>query len=349
MADTVVSDAMPGIQDEGLPNIADSNEDWGSAGLRMMLAQAVNSNSYIRSDSELTFTNHDGTNDEVSVTAGVAYLDLTGESVAVQSSLGGSSSPSYDSTLPTLPAIPVLVFSTVNNLSVQDSTLSQVWLAYATDDTVTNVSAGDIYFRSDDTGSVSAPPHPNVELGSANPDDSTADTLANRFGSPTFNATDLQGDLTLNNNDVTNVGALDTDDVDVGGSDFVSNGDFVGMLTLTGHELTGTTNSTSYNGLQNLVRHMVQFGNWVPDASQPAVVWSLQVSNNQGNYRIRNVTDAETISEQTNLSIGKHGFGPINYTPSTTGSVVRIDLEAKNDNGNTTKAIGPVITFGVKL
>jgi len=186
MADTVISDAMPGIQDEGIGSISDSNEDWGSAGLRMMLAQAVDSDSYVRSDTELTFTNHDGTNDQVDVTAGVAYLDLTGETVDVQSGLGGSSPPSYDATLPTLPAIPVVVFSTVTNLAVQDATLSQVWLAYATDGAVTNVSAGDIYLRSDDTGSVSAPPHPNVELGSANPDDSTADVLTNRFGSPTF-------------------------------------------------------------------------------------------------------------------------------------------------------------------
>jgi hypothetical protein len=148
---------------------------------------------------------------------------------------------------------------------------------------------------------------------------------------------------------VTNVGSLDTDDVDVGGSNFVSNGDFVGMLTITGHKQTGTTNTTTYNGLKGIVRHMVQFGNWVPDGSQVAVVWSLEVLENPGTYRIRNVTDSETISEQTNLSIGKYGFGPVNYTPSTTESAVRIDLEAKNSNGNTTKALGPVITFGVKL
>lgn len=187
MTETVISDAIPGIQDEGLPNISDNSEDWGSAGLRMMLAQAVDSDSYVRSDSELTFTNHDGTNDTVDVTAGVAYLDLTGETVDVQSSFGGSSPPAYDLTLPTLPAIPVIVPSTVTGVSLQDSTLSNVWLAYDTDGTGPG-SAGSVYIRSDDTGSVTAPSHPSVELGQANPDNASADSLLNRFGSPEFNS-----------------------------------------------------------------------------------------------------------------------------------------------------------------
>jgi len=185
MADTVLTSAIPGIHDEGLPNINDGNEDWGSAGLRMMLAQAVDGGSYVRSDSELTFTNHDGANDTVDVTAGVAYLDLAGETVQIQSGQGGDSPPAYDTTLPTAPAIPVIVPNTAT-VAVQDSTLSSVWVAYATDGAVTNVSAGDVYLRSDDTGSVTAPPHPSVEIGQANPDDASADTLLNRFGSPTF-------------------------------------------------------------------------------------------------------------------------------------------------------------------
>jgi len=91
MADQIVGDATPVIQDEGLPNITDGNEDWGSAGLRMILGMLVDSDgSYVRSDSEFTFTNHDGTNDTVDVTAGVAYLSLSGETVEFQTGLGGA-------------------------------------------------------------------------------------------------------------------------------------------------------------------------------------------------------------------------------------------------------------------
>lgn len=194
MADQIVSDAVLHPHDEGLPNISDGDEDWNSAGLQMLLGQAVQSGSYVRSDTELTFTGHDGTNDTVDVTRGVAYLDLSGETVTVQSERGGSSPAAYDSDLATsvMPAICVIVPTTQSGVALQDSTSSSVWLAYATDGTVTGVSAGDVYLRSDDTGSVSSPPHPSVELGSVNPDDAGVDSLASRFGSPEFGSVEAQ-------------------------------------------------------------------------------------------------------------------------------------------------------------
>lgn len=183
MTDTVISgssgDAVKFPHDEGLPNIPDGSETWDSAGYQMALAQAVDGGSYVRSDSELTFTGHDGTNDQVDVTAGIAYLDLTGETVDVQSNLGGNSPPDYDTTLPTLPSIMVVVPTAKTNLSVSSATLNDIWLAYATDGTVTGVSAGDVYLRHG--SGLSAPPHPSVKLGQANPDDSSADVLENRL------------------------------------------------------------------------------------------------------------------------------------------------------------------------
>lgn len=208
MADTVISDGVVFPQDEGLPNISDGSESWSSAGGAMMLALAVDGGSYVRSSSELIFTGHDGTNNQVDVTGGVAYLDLSGETVSIQSDLGGTSSPAYDTTLPSLPAIMVIVPTTVSNLDVQDATLSDVWLAYATDNAVGGVSAGDAYIRTDDTGSVTAPPHPNVKLGEANPDNAGADVLSNRYGVPTFGSVtvgaDTITDFTGNNLAVSN-------------------------------------------------------------------------------------------------------------------------------------------------
>lgn len=196
MADTVVTDAAIHPSDEGLPNIADGNEDWQSAGLAMLLGQAVQSGSYIRSDQELDFSGHDGTNDTVDVQPGVAYLSLAGETIAVQSDLGGSAPPDYDTTLTTgaMPAICVVIPSAVT-VNLQDSTLSDVWLAYATDGTVSGVSAGDVYLRSDDTGSVTAPPHPSANLGRANPDNSGADELADRFAEQTVRTLEASGSL----------------------------------------------------------------------------------------------------------------------------------------------------------
>lgn len=169
------------MQDEGLGSIPDGEEDWNSVGSRLLMTQAADSPSYVKTDSELTFTGHDGTNDTVDVTAGVAFLDLSGVTVTVQSGKGGSSPPPYDVTLPEGPNVPVVVPNGETDIPLQDSTLSAVWLAYATDGAVSDVSPGDVYLRSDDTGSVTAPPHPSVKLGEANPDNAGADTLANRY------------------------------------------------------------------------------------------------------------------------------------------------------------------------
>ena len=187
MADTVVSDARIYPQDEGFPNISDGSESWNSAGWQALLSMAKDSSgSYARSDSELVFENHDATDNVVDLTAGVAYLDMAGETLDVQSDYGGSGAPAYDLALPSLPLIAVTLPSTVADIPLQDATLSPVWIAYATDDSVSGVSVGDVYIRSDDTGGVTAPPHPNVKLGEANPDDSAADVVENRYGSSEF-------------------------------------------------------------------------------------------------------------------------------------------------------------------
>lgn len=178
MADTVVSDAVKAPQDEGVGSITNGNEDWNSAGLQMLLAQAIDTGSYVRSG--LEFTGHDATNNTVDLTAGVCYLSLSPTSVSVQSGVGGATPPPYDTALPDEPSAVVVIPNTVASIPLQDATLSDVWVAYATDGNVSGVNAGEIYVRSDDTGSVTAPPHPNVNLGSANPDNSGADTLANR-------------------------------------------------------------------------------------------------------------------------------------------------------------------------
>lgn len=192
MAETLIPGAVT-PQDEGFPDLVDGeDESYNSAALVAAMGQAIDSDSYVRSANELTFTNHDGSNDTVDVTAGLAYLKLDGESIDVQSGTGSdNSTPSYDTTLPTVPVIPVIVPSNVTGVALQNNTLSSVWLAYDTDGTGPGGSAGDVYLRSDDTGSESAPSHPSVELGEANPDDSSADVLKNRGASPSLDEPDI--------------------------------------------------------------------------------------------------------------------------------------------------------------
>lgn len=173
MADTVVSDAAVFPQDEGLPNITDGSESWGSAGHLSLLATAT-ANGPFHYDG-LGFTAHDATNDTVDVAAGISVLDLGTTSVSTQSGLGGSSPPAYDTALSRAGAL-VVELPTATTLSMTASALNPVWIAYATDGTVTGVAAGDVYFRH---GSAeTAPPHPNIKLGETNPDDSTQDIRA---------------------------------------------------------------------------------------------------------------------------------------------------------------------------
>lgn len=183
MTDSVVSDALVFPHDEGLPNISDGDETWDSAGFLMLLALAADGGSFIRSDTEMTFTGHDGANDQVDVAAGVAFLDLTGEAVSVQSTRGGSTPPAYDTALPSLPSVAVVLPTNKTNLTVTASTLNDFWLAYDTDGTGPG-AAGSVYIRHG--SGLSAPSHPSVKIGQANPDNAGTDVLDNRFGSPTL-------------------------------------------------------------------------------------------------------------------------------------------------------------------
>ena len=181
MTDYVVSDGYKYPQDEGLPNIGASSKNWHSAGHLMLLAQAVNGGSFVRTGG-LTFSGHDAANDQVNIDSGIAYLDLSGETVNIQPDTTGSGAaePAHDTAVPQLPAIMVALPTGQSDVDLQDSTLTDVWVAYATDGNVTNVSAGDVWVRTDHDGGQSAPPHPSVKIGQSNPDNSSEDTLLNR-------------------------------------------------------------------------------------------------------------------------------------------------------------------------
>jgi len=71
MADTVVSDAVVFPQDEGNSGLADGNESWDSAGYLEALAEFEGEEAYVKTG--LTFSGHDGANDQVDVDPGRAY------------------------------------------------------------------------------------------------------------------------------------------------------------------------------------------------------------------------------------------------------------------------------------
>lgn len=202
MADQVISSATIFPQDEGFGSIADGNEPWTSAGYVGGLAQAVGESGYVHAS--LGFTGHSSANDTVTVDPGRAFVFVS--NAGVQSTTGGASSPSYDTSMTADVPVMVNVPQSVTGVSLQGSTVSSVWLAYDTDGTGPS-AAGTAYIRSDDTGMVSAPSHPNVTLGGANPDDASADTRTNDNPTETFKSLTTDDFTTTNEPSLT--GGLD--------------------------------------------------------------------------------------------------------------------------------------------
>lgn len=326
MADTVITDAIAFPHDEGLPNIANRNETWDSAGLLMMLAQAVDSDSYVRSDTELDFTGHDGTNDTVDVQPGVAYLSMAGESVDVQSTRGGSIPPAYDTTLPTLPAIAVIVPSAVT-VAVQSGTLSQVWVAYATDGTVTGVDAGEIYVRSDDTGSVTAPPHPSVELGSANPDDAGADTLGNRFADPNLRV----NGITISDIDESTIDAADLSGSGSSNEFLRTTGSAAEWSSLPSVHLSDESSFGTETGVLKTINvsNAVVFSAYTSGSAQSSLNFDSQVKVSDGTTT-RTVASASANSGQSDSD---EGVGAV--AAALQGNITEIVYEAGQDPSST--------------
>lgn len=182
------------------------------------------------------------------------------------------------------------------------------------------------------TGSASAS-HGGAQVGTtADPVDVTAVDLIDQNGNTAMN---LPGD-----------GSVSIEDVDVGTSDFVSTGDFVGMINIGPTTDEATTTSTSYVDLGILSRE-IQWDRWLPSDAQSAFIANISVSTSVGDIRLRNTTDAENVFEE--LETGRVNTGPTNYTPTTQNDFIELQLQAKDDAGDQTGAIDPVVDLGVQL
>lgn len=267
MADTVVSDAARFPQDEGYANITDGSETWGSAGHLGLLATATANGPFVYDG--LTFANHDATNDTVDVQAGIAALDMSqGAGVSTQSTLGGSSAPSYDTSLSKAGAI-VVECPTATTVGVTDTALNPIWIAYATDSSVSGVSPGDVYIRHENGGGVSAPPHPHIKLGEANPDDSTADFRAGYDNPPDYQGwrEDPAGPWTTTDASVTLAPDGRYDEIKVWGTVWPSGGG--GNTAVPGLQVNGTT-ATNY-------RVLIEDGNVSTGLSQWDDLFSITI------------------------------------------------------------------------
>lgn len=148
--------------------------------------------------------------------------------------------------------------------------------------------------------------------------------------------------------------SLNTEDVDVGQSDFVSTGDFVYLIQANYAEGT-TTTSSSYSPYNEVETELTFAWDDVFSGNvqgQCYVSASLFNNNDAINFRIQNTTDGETVIEQTGITGGSQNIaiGPVDYTPTTTSNPIVIQPEFSNqDNSTGVDVFRVTYGFGVGL
>lgn len=104
---------------------------------------------------------------------------------------------------------------------------------------------------------------------------------------------------------------------------------------------TGTlaiSSANTWTGDNRFHLDMLVWDDAFPGTSQGAAGLIVGVSRGSGetvDVRLRNATDSDTVFSQTGItSTGDVQVGRSTYTPSTTGSVVRLRAEVRSDGTN---------------
>ena len=144
------------------------------------------------------------------------------------------------------------------------------------------------------------------------------------------------------------VGSLDADQVDVGGSRFAETGDTVITPTwgVAAQRSFSTTTQSYQNSIDWFLIPSVQWDVIVPDAAQ-GVIYSHVNPTDTMDVRLRNTTDGETIFEQTGSS-GRVQT-TVEYTPTTTNNTINIYWEIRSPDGSSVTAVDPWVSIGRKL
>lgn len=237
MTDTTVSDAVVFPQDEGY-GVPDGSEDYISGGFLGAMARYADG-TYV--DEGMNFANVDTTNEQVDVTAGVAFIDVS--TVSVQS----GSQTSYDTTLPSGVPMVVVMPTSVADLGLGADTGNDLWLAVDTSQQDT------VYIRHG--SGLSAPTDPSVKLGTVDSSDGST-VEANRDAAVTYRSADAE-DMTASNSltdpaGVSHTGELaDIDDVGSGGN--VSSDSGRELYSSTAINVTVDSSGADYTSIQAAV------------------------------------------------------------------------------------------------
>ena len=336
MTTTTVSDAV----------ILPQSQGTGLSGENATIDAAINGvlNRYVGGEyvdttysTGLAFQNHDGTNDTVEVGPGIVFIQDNSTSTGGERSSGGnpqaesSTTSGYDTELPEGHTYAVL-FPTATQISVSDSTLNEVYVD------IDDVTANNSVNLEHDGSTTASPSNTSLKIGETNPDDASADTRTNDDATPTFSG------LTVNG--TTDTDALNAGSVDIG--NFVSSGDFVPLVTFGPNEQrTFSTTGTSYTNNLDWAAFIVNWDDNIPENGQPAVSYSIfEQGGNQLDVRLQNVTDGETVFEETGVNGVETGV--VNYNAASTGRLF-FNWEIKSPDGSTQTGDRPMAALGVQL
>lgn len=146
---------------------------------------------------------------------------------------------------------------------------------------------------------------------------------------------------------------LSVEETDIGGKDYIKTGQFDPRFSLSPHSTRSLSDgSGSYNADPGWIYHRVTWDIELPQANSAVYVTWDAANAGSGetlDVRLYNDTDGETIVEKTGAD-GSTSMGPVTYTPPTTASPIRIQLEVRSSPGtNSSTVFNPNVVFGVQL
>lgn len=148
--------------------------------------------------------------------------------------------------------------------------------------------------------------------------------------------------------------SVTTDDIDIGGNDFVVSNEVFMIAALPPQAArTASTSATSFALSTGLARFRFRWDQLFPTGSTSMVGLLLRQNVGSGEtytVRYRNKTDSETLLSIANTSTGNYWSGWNSYTPTTTDSLIQVDFEHKISNGvNSSSTEDPLLLLGIQL
>jgi hypothetical protein len=115
-------------------------------------------------------------------------------------------------------------------------------------------------------------------------------------------------------------------------------GDFWGIgPSIDGFADSFSTSNQSYTSDSTVYVLRTVWDDWAPTNAQTQVYVSTRTGGGNSattDFRVQNLTDGETIVEETGVSPGQFiNIGTVNYTPTTTGAPIDIRPELASGDG----------------